>query len=69
MSNVLYGVKEMKDKSKNADDSLQHDEPEPKIKHTRYKTEVYVDEDSFQDEGFLDTSDVDKNNSSLYNVE
>lgn len=61
----------MTNKSKNADDSLDHgddeDVTEPRIKHTRYKLEIQEEDkdedDTFQDEGFLDSYDLDKNGS------
>ena len=64
VSNVLYGNKEMKNKSKNADDSLQQS-PSHHIKYSDKRREQNEDDDMFQDEGFLDSYDLDKNSSTI----
>ena len=61
----------MTNKSKNADDSFQPDDEETaenRIQHRRYKIEIHEGEkinveDNFQDEGFLDSYDYEKNES------
>ena len=65
VSNVLYGNKEMKNKSKNADDSPLHSPAHHQIKYSDKMQELNEDEDIFQDEGFLDSYDLDKNSSTM----